>query len=179
MQALYLSSTRAPTAPCLVILIFVRSHMESLVNDSTTTADKFFGLSAAYLSAADKLAKHNSVELRSEIDYVGSACMFNARLGVELFLKGMIVLRDPSAKVGTHVLERLAPKFREIYPGNEFNWSIPFTVQVVGGSEQERAEAIRETIRNRPLDQVFLYPTDCKGRAWELLVDFSPSWFNK
>jgi len=152
--------------------------MENLVNDSTTTADKFFGLSAAYLSAADKLAKHNSSELQSDVDYVGSACMFNARLGVELFLKGMIVLRDPNAKVGTHVLEQLSRKFREIYPEKEFNWSVPFTVQIIGGSEQERAEAIREAIHNRPLDQVFRYPTDNKGRAWELLVNFKPSWFN-
>lgn len=146
---------------------------------SSPTAEKFFGLSSAYLSAAEALAKNHNSELQSEIDYIGSACMFNARLGVELFLKGMITLRDPNAKVNTHVLERLAKKFLELYSGQEFQWSIPFTAQVIGGSEQERIEAIQESIRLRPLDQVFRYPADNKGQTWELLVNFNPSWFNQ
>lgn len=149
------------------------------MNDSTTTVDKFFGLSAAYLSASDNLAKHNSAKLQSEIDFVGSACMFNARLGVELFLKGMIVLRNPNAKVSTHVLEQLGPKFREFYPEKEFNWSVPFIVQIIGGTEQERAKVISKAVRDRPLDQVFRYPTDNKGCAWELLANFSLSWFKE
>lgn len=149
------------------------------MSDSSATAEKFFGLSTAYLCAADKLAKHHNSESLTEIDYIGSACMFNARLGVELFLKGMIVLRDPQAKVGSHVLEQLAQKFIELYPEIKLNWDIPFTAQVIGGSEQERAEAISKAIRQRPLDQVFRYPTDNKGQAWELLSNFNLSWFDE
>ncbi|MFA5572777.1 MAG: hypothetical protein WDA42_06695 [Candidatus Bathyarchaeia archaeon] len=144
---------------------------------SSETADKFFGLSEAYFSAAEELARRYAIEHLQEPNYIGSACMFNARLGVELFLKGMIVLRDPSAKVGTHVLEKLAPVFVGLYPESECAWSVPFTVQVIGGTEDERSTAVEELIKNRPLDQVFRYPTNNAGQPWELVTNFNFSWF--
>lgn len=72
--------------------------------------------------------------------------MFNARLGVELFLKGMIMLRDPSAKFNTHALEELAKKFLDLYPEHDFQWNIPFTAQTIGGTEQERDDAVKKQL---------------------------------
>ena len=103
--------------------------------------------------------------------------MFNARLGVELFLKGMIVLRDPDARTISHVLEKLGPLFASLYPETECQWSIPFRVQVVGGTEDERQAAVKEAIKRHPLDQVFRYPSDNKGQPWEMVENVSLSWF--
>lgn len=149
------------------------------MSDSHITAYNFFGLSAAYFYAAEHLSKSIDSEVQSEIDFLGSACMFNARLGVELFLKGMILSRNQNAKVGTHTLEKLADSYSTLYPEERFRWNVPFVVQVVGGTEHERTEAIRKAIITRPLDQVFRYPTDNKGKSWEMVSNFNPAQFNQ
>lgn len=148
--------------------------------DVNEVANKYFGLSDAYLAAACALAIcHNPANDANQM-YYGSACMFNARLAVELFLKGMIVLSSSSAKVGSHKLEDLAQTFASLYTKPECRWDVPFTAQVIQvGSDSlaKRNEAIKEVIKNRPLDQVFRYPTNNKGQCWELVDNLDFQWF--
>lgn len=139
-------------------------------------AENFFGLAKAYLAAAKALAHAEDSE-GTIPEWMASACMFNARLSVELFLKGMIVLRNPAGKFATHRLNELGQEFTRIYSERGFQWNIPFTVQFIGGSGEERAEALRKNLKNRPLDQVFRYPLDNNGKPWEMVASISSRWF--
>lgn len=152
------------------------THWGIEVTTNTEVAEKFFGLAKAYLMAAEALAGR-VVDADHIPDVMASACMFNARLSVELFLKGMIVQRDPAGKFATHKLEDLGVEFFRLYSGPEFRWKIPFTAQVVGGTESERRDAVKENLKMRPLDQVFRYPLDTKGTPWEMVSGVRDDWF--
>ncbi len=146
------------------------------MNEIISTTESFLGLANAYLKAAELLAADISTERIP--DFIASACMFNARLSIEQFLKGMIVLRDPAAKFVSHKLEELSIEFHKCFPEPEYVWSIPFTTQVIGGNDSERALAIRENLKARPLDQVFRYPIDNKGKPWAMVENVQTSWFS-
>jgi hypothetical protein len=90
----------------------------------------------------------------------------------------MIVLREPGAKIlKEHRLEHLSAICHHIYPEPEYSWNVPFTVQVIGGTQAEREKVIEEAIKRRPLDQVFRYPTDNKGQPWDLVENLDFDWF--
>jgi hypothetical protein len=147
------------------------------MTDNSETSRKFFELSRAYFLAAKVLNDRACASESENTNAVGSAIMFNARLSIELFLKGAIVLRDPSAKITGHALEIHRNNYARLFPEAKFAWIVPFTVQFVGGSDEERAEAQARNLRERPLDQIFRYPVDNKGQPWDTLENFSSAQF--
>jgi hypothetical protein len=147
------------------------------MTNTSETSQTFFALAKAYLLAAESLNNRARVAELNDHNAVGSAVMFNARLAVELFLKGAIVLRDPSAKIIGHALEIHRNEYRRLFPEEEYRWNVPFTIQFIGGTDEERAEAQAKNLKERPLDQIFRYPVDNKGQAWDTLQNFSPNQF--
>jgi hypothetical protein len=149
------------------------------MKDIVDTSNLFFEFSNAYLMAASVIVNHVINSPPINMDVAGSACMFNARLGVELFLKGAIVLKNPSARLTLHHLEYLRNEYRSLYSDPKYHWDVPFTVQFIGDSESEskREKDLEKHLRERPLDQVFRYPIDNKGRPWERVSGFQQIWF--
>lgn len=145
---------------------------------SREAQEQFLALSEAYLQAAEYVICRE-IDSDTLPDAIASACMFNSRLAVELFLKGMIVSRSPSEKCNTHVLEKLREIYNRLFPDYDFRWDIPFTVQVAGGDACQRAEAAKLALAVRPLDQVFRYPTDNKGMEWDMVKNVSVHWMKK
>jgi len=149
------------------------------MTNNSETSQRFFALSRAYLLAAKSLNESAHVAGPNDRNAVGSAVMFNARLAVELFLKGAIVVRNPSAKITGHALEIHREEYQQLFPEEQYRWNVPFTVQFIGGSDEERAEAQARTLKERPLDQIFRYPVDNKGQPWDPLQNFTPDHFTE
>lgn len=76
---------------------------------------------AAYLEAAKVLCNHMIAAPEIETYALGSACMFNARLAVELFLKATILRKNKDASLH-HVLEKLGIEYHLLYPESEYSW---------------------------------------------------------
>jgi hypothetical protein len=112
-----------------------------------------------YLEVAKILCDHLIKNPEIETYALGSACMFNARLAVELFLKAAILRKDMNARLH-HILEELGEEYKAAYPGNDFYWDIPFTVQVIGYEGVEKEQIIKNHTKESPLDQALRYPTN-------------------
>lgn len=134
---------------------------------------QFLEFAEAYLLGASLVNNEMIADSARVSDALGSVVMFNARLAVELFLKGMIVAKRPDAKLH-HVLEELDVAYKNLYPSGDFAWKVPFTVQVIGGNVNERRDIVSKAVKERPLDQVFRYPVNRIGEPWQIVENFSP-----
>ena len=134
---------------------------------------KFLEFAGAYLQSASMVNDLMAGNPDRTSDAMGSVVMFNARLAVELFLKGMIVAKRPDTKLH-HGLEKLESTYKELYPGKEFSWNVPFTVQVIGGKASEQRDIALRAAKERPLDQVFRYPVSSIGEPWQIVENYSP-----
>lgn len=126
-------------------------------NDHLSIPEKHLELSKAYLFAAKVVCKKQEKAPESETYEKRCACMFNARLSIELFLKAAILKKDSNIKLH-HVIETLAEKYKQLYPAIKYEWEVPFTVEVLGVDDKEESDKIaNEHLKEYPQDQIFRY----------------------
>ncbi|GGK78002.1 hypothetical protein GCM10007941_30110 [Amphritea balenae] len=146
-------------------------------SDHLDIPERHLKFSEAYLHSARVLCE-NLVRLpASETFETGCACLFNARLAVELFLKAALLKKDPNIRLH-HVIEELRDEYNKHYPESEFFWDIPFTVEILGARSQEEKEVMhREHLKSYPQDQVLRYPMNRQREPWEAAAQFSAPAF--
>ncbi len=144
--------------------------------DALEMPEKFLEYATAYLESAivlcDQLIKNPS-----DVTYArGNACMFNARLAVELFLKASLLKKDPNADLH-HVIERLRHEYARNYTEPRFHWVVPFTAQVVGGEAENNGQIVKEHLKKNPPDQSLRYPMNKNREPWEGSGSFDAASF--
>lgn len=84
--------------------------------------------------------------------------------GTELFLKGAISGNTTNPTImGSHDLGKLKKEYDMIYPGIEFELSLPFGYEYLGYNAKDIEEMIKD---EPPQDQTFRYHTDKSGKVW-------------
>ena len=131
----------------------------------------------AYLSASKLLCQKIEENLNSAKYADTCVVTFTAYHAVELFLKGMILNKDSSAKLH-HDVEKLAKHYRSIYPEEKYFWNVPFRIELLGDNS-EAEEMLRKMKKEFPQDQVYRYPVNKNGEMWFGAFAFEPSSFMK
>lgn len=148
-------------------------HSDSLRNLSEV--DQYRSLSDGFLFAAIAACKA-LVDDSSQVTYSRcSACYYNARHSVELFLKALIIknqglLDDDDA---THHIEKLRDKAYELYPELAAIWDVPFCTKFIGFNNIK--EAKNRFFKDYPLDQVLRYPANKSGKVWSGYMKIEPN----
>lgn len=103
-----------------------------------------------------------------------SVVLLLAAHSVELFLKGAILSRDQSAKIGHHRISALVERFQALFKEPEFEFDIPFRTVYSGFAEVE-IEALKKT---EPMPSImFRYPVASPGVEWLGLYALEPMNF--
>ena len=146
------------------------------VND-LPISESYLEYSDAYLFSAITIC-NALIENPDQLTYTrGCACIFNARLSVELFLKAALIKKNPNNQ-SYHAIEKLGSLYKKNYPEPQYHWDIPFMVEVLGASSEEEKEQITaEHIKEMPHDQFLRYPTNKSGKPWKVADAFSARGF--
>jgi hypothetical protein len=59
-------------------------------------------------------------------------------------------------------------------PEDQFRWELPFRTEYLGLKAQEAETLLK---RERPLDQMYRYPSDAKGNPWRGIIGFEAKDF--
>lgn len=124
--------------------------------------DQFFAIANSYLDATIRQTEHVNQTADSKWSDA-SVAMFLLAHATEMFLKGAILLRNPSAntKKLSHHISNLVTEYKRLYPGPEYEGNFRFYVeQLPPGMEPEQ---IREM--NSP-SMVFRYSVDLNKEQW-------------
>lgn len=101
--------------------------------------------------------------------------MFLSYHSVELFLKGVILLKNPNERLH-HNVEQYYKRYKNLYPGKKFRFDLPFTTNYTG-FEPEEIEKLRKNTPSQ--DQTNRYPIDKNGEEWNGIFSFDPDSFLK
>lgn len=135
---------------------------------------RFFAYARAYRSAAAALCHHMATDRESRGWPNASVVLMLAAHAVELFLKGAIYFRDPTADIEHHRIDALVEEYSKHYPEPSFAWDIPFGGEYPGFTEAE-IQAIKKTA---PVPSVlYRYPVDRGGKEWKIALGFDPITF--
>lgn len=136
---------------------------------------QLFEFARAYLSAS-KLLCNNVHELKEDARYAdGCVVIYTAYHAVELFLKGMILLKEPEAALH-HDIESLSKDYHRLYRGKEYAWVVPFGLEVVGTTEDAQKQIDKLKKELLP-DQLYRYPINKKRQSWNGAFAFEPISF--
>jgi HEPN domain len=145
--------------------------------DNLSIPERHLNYSEAYLYSSKILCENLIRKPEQETYSKGCACMFNARLSVELFLKAALLKKDPNIKFH-HVIDKLAILFKQHYPEKEFEWDVPFTIIVSGvDNDEKKAKMIKRHTNKQPQDQIYRYPIGKNKEPWDGVEQFSASAF--
>jgi hypothetical protein len=86
------------------------------------------------------------------------------RHAAELFLKGAIGVRAGSIPTKTHRLDRLYPRYKELFPLEKHHIDLPFPGEAFESSAGLFPGSLEDYQRTH--DQRFRYPTDNKGQSF-------------
>ena len=142
--------------------------------ENLSSPEHFADLANAYLDSGILLCSEMSNGSFSTTFSRGRVVLFLSLHSVELFLKGAILKRSPSAALNTHVLRDLQSTYNELYPEDRFRWELPFKTEYLGFTAQEVETLLK---RERPLDQMYRYPSDTKGNPWRGIIGFEAKDF--
>lgn len=148
-------------------------HSDSLRNLSEV--DQYRSLSDGYLFVAIAACKA-LVDDSSQVTYSRcSACYYNARHSVELFLKALILKKKGSIdeKDANHHIEKLRDEAYGLYPFLADIWDVPFCTQILGCDNTEKAQ--KKFFKDYPLDQVLRYPANKSGKVWSGYMKIEPN----
>lgn len=147
-------------------------HSDGLRN--LEVVDQYRSLADGYLFVAIK-ACEILVADPSQVTYSRcSACYFNARLSVELFLKALIHKQQGSVDVSHHI-EKLRDRVLILYPELTDIWDIPFCTEFLGFYDLQKAQD--RFLKDYPIDQVLRYPTNKSGSVWSGVMIIEPGTF--
>lgn len=139
---------------------------------------KLFAYADAYLAAA----MTSNRKMTQDEDFCtwpnGAVVLMLAAHSVELFLKGIILQKNPNANVWSHKhnINRLASAFRTEFVQTSIEWDIPF-----GGTDSTESfpDAEIETPQSEtsPPSIRYRYPVNMGGKEWQGLDGFEPHSF--
>ena len=136
---------------------------------------QLLGFAKAYLSAS-KILCQQIAKNRGAAKYAdGCVVIFTAYHAVELFLKGMILKKDPSAKLH-HDVEKLAHHYHNLYPNENYYLRVPFGMEVLGDdiATEEKLDKLKKEL---PIEQIYRYPINKNGKTWLGAFAFEPISF--
>jgi len=155
--------------------------MWNLITDedikSLSVPDRLFAYADAYLEAASatcaSMAKDPALEKWANAAVI---LMITAH-AVELFIKGAILARSPTANVWQHGhdLDDLASDYRSHFPEPSFSWDIPFQTDFPTGLSSEEMKAIKKEMP--PPSILYRYPVQKGGDDWQGLFGFEAESF--
>jgi hypothetical protein len=139
--------------------------------------EQLFAFADSYLSASCALCQQLVSDPETCTYPSGAVVLMLAAHAVELFLKGAILTRQPTADVWSrlHDLEALASDFRSCFPEPEFSWYIPFQAVIPEGLSDAELQAIKA--QSTPPSILFRYPVQKGGAQWRTLSAFEPHSF--
>lgn len=139
-----------------------------------TVPQRFFEYAIAYRNAASAMC-NSMVETQSLRTWPNAnVVLLLAAHSTELFLKGAILARDPSAKVEHHFLDSLGTEYKRLFSESQFDWEIPFRTEWGDLSEAE-IQAARKT---SPVpSMLYRYPVSKGGKEWNGAFGFEAGSF--
>lgn len=139
-----------------------------------TPPERFFAFARAYQSAAAVLCQQMASDPEASNWPNASVVLFLAGHALELFLKGVIYHRDPSADLRHHRIDALVEEYSRYYPDESFTCSIPFTREYLGFAAAE-IHAMQETAFIPSIH--YRYPVDRIGEERKSVQGFVPLKF--
>ena len=137
---------------------------------------RFLLYADAYLNASSALCVQIASEEISNTWPNASVTLLLAAHATELFLKGVILRRNPSAEIGNHSINDLGDKYRDAYPESEFKWHIPFETDFLGISDRD-IERLQKSVPAPSV--VFRFPVEKGGKEWKGAFGFEPHSFSR
>lgn len=133
---------------------------------------QFIEFAKAYLSASKTLCQ-KIIDNPDSARYVDSCVVsYMTYHAVELFLKGMILHRDPKTQLH-HNVESLAEQYSRIYPENTYGWNVPFT-ELKQEDDSDPNQKLQELKKELPQEQIYRYPANRNKEMWYGAFAFEP-----
>lgn len=150
------------------------SDMDKMVGnweiEHLTKSQNFITHAYSYLNAARTVCMHmESDEEHLTWPNASVALMLTAH-SVELFLKGAILKKNPEAILESHDLEKLKAEYVRNYKGEQFEWDIPFQVDMSLLSDEEE-KLVRGDLP--PPSIQYRYPAPIVGEDWPGIQGFT------
>jgi len=149
----------------------------NMVTDSElahlSVPERFFEYAKAYRNAASALCASMASEKTMCTWPNANVVMLLAAHATELFLKGAIFARDPTASVEHHFLDDLNVEYKKRFSEPAFEWDIPFKTEWGNLTEVE----VRVFKKNPPPSMLYRYPVAKGGKEWNGAFGFEPNSF--
>lgn len=135
---------------------------------------RFFEYAQAYRNAASALCLTMTSEDEACIWPNATVVMLLAAHATELFIKGAILARDPTAMIEHHRIDDLSVEYRKRFLESSFEWDIPFKTEWPDIAKAE-IEALKKTV---PIPSIlYRYPVGKGGEEWNGAFGFEPNSF--
>jgi len=138
-------------------------------------AEQLLAFAKSYLSASKVLCQRIEDNFDQAKYADGCVVIFTAYHAVELFLKAMIIKKNPNAKLH-HDVEKLAIDYHRLYPHKNQYWQVPFGFEVLGDSSEAKKK-FEDLKKELPVEQLYRYPINKNGKAWLGAFAFEPRTF--
>jgi len=133
-------------------------QVDSSAFKALSISERFYRQSSAFLQAAIVLCE-DAGETGSDLEWPqASVCYYCLHLATELFLKACIVHVDKHPKELNHEIADLLRRYRELLPGQEFNFNTPWFASASDVNQMLRHDVLQGV--DRTPDQLFRYGMD-------------------
>lgn len=136
--------------------------------------EQYFAYSDAYLDSAERLCRVLARSTRKATFERGAVVLYLAQHALELFYKGAILREFPGER-HSHGVAQLRRRYASIYKGKRFEIREVFGTSYEGLTSEEVAQVQG---LEPPVDQLYRYPEDKKGKPWKGLFAFEASSFS-
>jgi hypothetical protein len=150
----------------------------NLVTDSDlshlSVPERFFEYAKAYRNAASALCATMVSDNALCIWPNATVVMLLAAHATELFIKGAILSRVPTASIEHHRLDDLNVEYKKHFPEPSFEWDIPFKTEW-GDLTDAEIQTLKKTV---PVpSMLYRYPVAKGGKEWNGAFGFEPNSF--
>jgi hypothetical protein len=137
---------------------------------------QYFAYAEAYLDSAQRLCGVLARSTRKATFERSAVVLYLTHHALELFYKGAILKKAPTEHRPDHDLQKLRKRYRALYPANRLDIPAIFVTSYNGLTKQQIAQLQG---LEPPLDQLYRYPEDNKGKPWSALLAFDPLSFSQ
>lgn len=150
----------------------------NMVTDSElahlSVPERFFEYAKAYRNAASALCASMASEKTLCTWPNATVVMLLGAHATELFLKGAILSRVPTASIEHHRLDDLNVEYKKQFQEPLFEWDIPFNTEW-GDLAEVEIQALKKTM---PVpSMLYRYPVAKGGKEWNGAFGFEPNSF--
>lgn len=136
---------------------------------------RFISYAKAYCNGAIALTEKMITDITQSNWPNAAVVLMLSSHSVELFLKGALFAKNPTAKMDHHKIEVLFDLYCQEFPDDRFTFDMPFKTEYLGVSE---AEILVLKKQNYPTPSVYYrYPTKTGEREWEGAAGFEAPSF--